>query len=362
MTALVIRPKRDCRWDLVALGEVMIRFDPGDRRVATARRFDVWEGGGEYNVARGLRRCFQLDTAIVTALADNPVGRLIEDLINQGGVDQSHVLWRAFDGVGRAVRNGLYFAERGSGLRGASACSDRGHSAASQLAPGEIDWEHIFGTEGVRWFHCGGIFCALSEGTAAVAKEACEAARRHGTIISFDLNYRESLWQACGGPARAAEVYREFASMVDVLIGNDGHFRLVLGIEGEAPTEPDSRTYDALFREVERAYPNLKLIAATLRSARSATQNGWGAACRYEDRLYQATYRDELEIFDRIGGGDAFAAGLFYGFLAGRGPQHALELGAAHGALAMTTPGDSSMATLDDVESLAAGGGPNARR
>src|SRR5205085_5557647 len=203
MSNLHIRPKRDCMWDLVALGEVMLRLDPGDGRIHTTRQFQVWEGGGEYNVARGLKRCFGLNTAVVTAFADNSVGRLAQDLIYQGGVDQSHVKWVKYDGVGREVRNGLNFTERGFGVRGAVGCSDRGHTAVSQLKPGDIDWENIFGTLGARWFHTGGIFCALSETTPEVAVEAMQSARKHGTIISYDLNYRDSLWKGIGGQAKA---------------------------------------------------------------------------------------------------------------------------------------------------------------
>src|SRR5690242_18540142 len=202
----------------------MLRLDPGDERIATTRHFRVWEGGGEYNVARGLRRCFGLRTGIVTALADNPVGRLLEDLLLQGGVEQAQLVWRPYDGIGRDVRNGLNFTERGFGVRGAVGCSDRGHSAASQLQPGDIDWERIFGDEGVRWFHTGGVFSALSASTAAVALEAVTAAQQHGTVVSYDLNYRPSLWQARGGPRAAAEVNRELVRRVDVLFGNEEDF------------------------------------------------------------------------------------------------------------------------------------------
>src|SRR6184192_1024982 len=206
-----IKPRQSCRWDLVSLGEVMLRLDPGDSRVSTTREFRAWEGGGEYNVARGLRRCFGLNTAIVTALADNPVGRLVEDLMLQGGVDLSHVRWVEYDGVGRAVRNGLNFTERGCGVRAALGCSDRGHTAVSQLKPGQIDWNQIFGVEGARWFHTGGIFCALSETTPLVAHEAIQSAKKHGTVVSYDLNYRPSLWQGIGRSKRAQQVNRDLA-------------------------------------------------------------------------------------------------------------------------------------------------------
>lgn len=361
-----LNSKDECRWDLVSLGEVMLRLDPGDGRVSTARTFQAWEGGGEYNVARGLKRCFDLETAIVTALADNPVGRLVQDLIYQGGVDQSHLRWVKYDGVGRAARNGLNFTERGFGVRGALGCSDRGHTAVSQLRPGEIDWDRIFGREKARWFHTGGIFAALSETTPAVAREAMRAAKEHGAIVSYDLNYRESLWKSIGGQARAREVNRELAPFVDVMLGNEEDFTAALGFEVEGVDEHLSELDVGNFRRMIEAavkeFPNFKVVATTLRNARTATRNDWGAVCHYEGQLYQAATREDLEIFDRVGGGDSFASGLIYGFLAGRGPQYAVECGAAHGALAMTTPGDTTMATLAEVERVMKGGGARVAR
>ncbi len=345
---------------MVSLGEVMLRFDPGEGRIHTTRSFQVWEGGGEYNVARGLRRCFGMGTAVVTALADNPIGRLVQDLIYQGGVDQSHTLWVKYDGVGREVRNGLNFTERGFGLRAALGCSDRGHTAVSQLRPGQIDWEEIFGREGARWFHTGGIFCALSETTPLVAREAMEAARSHGTAVSYDLNYRESLWRSIGGKARAQSVNRELAPLVDVMIGNEEDFTACLGLEVEGLDEHHSKLeVDSFRRMIERAVeesPNFKVVATTLRNARTATINDWGAVCYAGGELYQAQTRERLEIFDRVGGGDSFASGLIYGLMTGRGPEWAVECGAAHGALAMTTPGDTTMATLAEVERVMKGG------
>src|SRR6202166_1157453 len=229
--SLKIRSKKECRWDMVSLGEVMLRLDPGDRRIWSTRSFEVCEGGGKYNIARGLKRCFGLDTALVTALADNPVGRLLEDLIYQGGVDQTLIRWIEYDGVGRSVRNGLNFTERGFGVRAALGCSDRGHTAISQLKAGEIDWDHIFGKLGVRWFHTGGIFCALSTTSPKVACEAMKAARRHGTIVSYDLNYRDSLWKAVGGRSQAQTVNRQLAPHVDVMLGNEEDFSSALGFE-----------------------------------------------------------------------------------------------------------------------------------
>jgi 2-dehydro-3-deoxygluconokinase len=359
MEVFKTKPEASVKWDLVSLGEVMLRLDPGDGRIATTRSFQVWEGGGEYNVARGLHRCFGQRTAVVTALADNPVGRLVQDLIYQGGVDQSHVKWLPYDGVGRTVRNGLNFTERGFGLRAALGCSDRGQTAVSQLAPGSIDWKQIFHTEGARWFHTGGIFCALSETAPLVAKEALQAARENGTVSSYDLNYRESLWKAIGGRKRAIEVNREFVSQIDVLFGNEEDFTAALGFEVEGVDENlsklDPESFRRMIERVVAAYPNLKLVATTLRNAKSASCNDWGAVCYTGGQLYSATVRDGLEIYDRVGGGDSFASGLIYGLLAGRSPQWAVECGAAHGALAMTTPGDTTMATLAEVEKVMKG-------
>jgi 2-dehydro-3-deoxygluconokinase len=330
----------------------MLRLDPGDRRISTARSFEVWEGGGEYNVARGLKRCFGLDTAIVTAFADNPVGRLLQDLIYQGGVDPALIRWVPYDGVGRQVRNGLNFTERGFGVRAAVGCSDRGHTAVSQLKPGEIDWDYIFAQQKTRWFHTGGIFCALSETTPDVALEAMQAAHRNGAIVSYDLNYRASLWKAIGGKKQAQAVNRRLAPLVDVMIGNEEDFSAALGFEVEGGDESLARLEVDKFRRmiesVVHEFP-FKVVATTLREATTATRNSWGAICYHDGHFFEAAHRADVEIYDRVGGGDSFASGLIYGFLNGQPAQWAVECGAAHGALAMTTPGDTSMATLDEV-------------
>jgi len=357
--SLTLRDSSDCRFDLVSLGEIMLRLDPGNGRIHTAREFRVWEGGGEYNVARGLRRCFGLRTAVVTAFVDNAVGRLLQDLVLQGGVDQTHVRWVKDDGVGRLARNGLNFTERGFGVRAALGCSDRGHTAISQMKPDDVDWDAVFGRDGARWFHTGGIFAALSETTPAVARAAMTAARRHGTIVSYDLNYRPSLWKAIGGHARAREVNRELAPLVDVMLGNEEDFTAALGFEVEGTDENLSALDPANFQKmIERAvkeFPNFEAVATTLRSVRSASVNDWGAVLYTEGRLHQSRRYEGLEIYDRVGGGDSFASGLIHGFLAGRDPQWCVECGAAHGALAMTTPGDTTMATLPEVERLMRG-------
>ncbi len=364
--SLKIKPASECRFDLVSLGEVMLRLDPGDTRIATTRTFQVWEGGGEYNVARGLKRCFGLRTAIVTAFVDNPVDRLLQDLLYQGGVDQSHVRFVSDDGVGRSVRNGLNFTERGFSVRAAVGCSDRGHTAASQMKPGDVDWDEIFGKEGVRWFHTGGIFAALSETTPLVAREAMVAAKQHGTIVSYDLNSRASLWKSIGGKKRAQEVNRELAGYVDVMLGNEEDFTAALGFEVEGLDENLSALDPGNFRKmIERAiaaFPNFKAVATTLRNARTASRNDWAAVLFTDGRLFESRAYTDLEIWDRVGGGDSFASGLVYGFLAGRGPDWAVDCGAAHGALAMTTPGDTTMATLAEVERVMKGGSARVQR
>jgi 2-dehydro-3-deoxygluconokinase len=347
-------------WDLAALGEVMLRLDPGAGRIATTRAFSVWEGGAEYNVARGLKRCFGMSTAIVTALADNPVGRLIEDLMYQGGVDQRYVSWVPYDGIGRTVRNGLNFTERGFGVRAALGCSDRGHSAASQMKPGDVEWEQLFALEGVRWFHCGGIYCALSEPAAELAREGMEVARRHRAVVSYDLNYRSSLWNASGGPERAVAVNRELVQHVDVLLGNEEDFTLALGHKrtgiDESLLDLDIEAYAELLEDVMTENPQLSLVASTLRQARTATINDWTAVCRTRRQFYVGPSMTGLEILDRVGGGDGFASGFFYGLLTGKNVDQALAYGVAHGAVAMTTPGDNSMTTLVEVERLLGGG------
>jgi 2-dehydro-3-deoxygluconokinase len=365
MSALAVKAKNDCTWDLISLGEVMLRFDPGERRIWTTRTFEVSEGGGEYNVARGLKRCFGMDTAIVTILADNPIGRLVQDLIYQGGVDQSLVRWVPYDGVGRSVRNGINFTERGFGVRAALGCSDRGHTAISQLKPGEIDWDYIFGKLGARWFHTGGIFCALSSSTPDVALEAVQAARKYGTVVSYDLNYRESLWKATGGKKRAQEVNRKLAPYVDVMLGNEEDFSAALGFEvagvNQNLTDFEIAGFQQMIEHVVQELP-FKIVATTLRKAKTATRNDWGAICYYDGKFFNATERKDLEILDRVGGGDSFASGLIYGFLEGKGPQWAVECGAAHGALAMTTPGDTTMVTRDEVLKVIQGAGARISR
>ena len=363
---LHFREAKDCRYDMLSLGEVMLRLDPGEGRIRTARTFRVWEGGGEYNVARGLRKCFGLTTGVITALADNEVGRLLQDLILAGGVDTSLIRWVRTDGIGRICRNGLNFTERGFGIRGALGCSDRANTAISQTRPEDLDLEHIFGELGARWLHTGGIYAALSETSCETVLAAIKAAKRHGTVVSYDLNYRPSMWSAIGGVEKAREVNREIAKYVDVMIGNEEDFTACLGFEVEGNAEDlkelNLEGYRKMVEAAASAYPNFKVVATTLRTVRTATVNDWSAICWADGRIYQSKQYAGLEILDRVGGGDSFASGLIYGLMESGDPQVAVECGAAHGALAMTTPGDTSMADKREVEALMAGAGARVRR
>lgn len=363
---LELRKKEDCTFDMISLGEIMLRLDPGDARIRTARSFRVWEGGGEYNVARGLRKCFGLKTAAVTALADNEIGRLVEDFMLQGGVDTSLIKWVKYDGIGRTVRNGLNFTERGYGIRGALGVSDRGNTAASQLKEGDIDWEYIFGTLGVRWLHTGGIFAALSDTTAKVVIEAVKTAKKYGTIVSYDLNYRPSLWNDIGGKAKAREVNKEIAKYIDVMIGNEEDFTACLGLEVEGNDENLKKLnidgYKKMMAKAAELYPNFKVAASTLRTVKTATVNDWSAICWADGKVYNGLELNGLEIYDRVGGGDSFASGLIYGLMETGDPQTAVIYGVAHGALAMTTPGDTSMATKAEVERIIGGVGARVQR
>lgn len=354
MTELTIKSAADALWDCVSLGEVMLRLDPGETRVRTARSFRVWEGGGEYNVTRALRKVFHLHTAVVTSLVDNEVGHLVEDLMMTGGVDTRHVQWVAFDGFGHAARVGLNFTEKGYGIRPAQGTYDRGHTAIAALKPGDVDWQRIFSEEGARWLHTGGIFAALSEHAPEVLLEAVKAAKATGTVVSYDLNYRASLWKMQGGQNRAIEINRELAPHFDVMIGNEYQFGQALGLhvpsreEGQSALDPS--TFKRMIDEVMATFPNLAVVATTQREETTANVNDLGAVLYADGDFHVATPRMGLEIYDRVGGGDGFASGMIYALLDGRHPGEAVEYGAAHGALCMTTPGDTSMMALEDVQ------------
>ena len=353
-------------FDAVSLGEIMLRLDPGEGRIRTARSFRAWEGGGEYNVVRGLRKCFGLKTAVITAFADNEVGRLMEDFICQGGVDTSLIKWMKTDGIGRTCRNGINFTERGYGIRGAVGCSDRANTTISKATSEDFDFEYIFGTLGVRWLHTGGIYAALSETSSKTVVEAIKTAKKYGTIVSYDLNYRPSMWSAIGGIEKAQEINKEIAKYVDVMIGNEEDFTACLGfkIEGndENLKELNLDGYKKMLNEAVKVYPNWKVVATTLRTVKTATINDWKAMCYADGEIYMSKSYDNLEILDRVGGGDSFASGLVYGLMTTQDPETAVNYGAAHGALAMTTPGDTSMASKKEVESIMGGAGARVQR
>ena len=350
---LSIKSADEAQWDAVALGEVMLRFDPEWGRVRTARHFKVSEGGGEYNVARALRKVFNLRTAVVTALVDSEVGHLVEDLMMTGGVDLSHVKWVPHDGIGREARVGYNFVEKGFGPRPALGVSDRAHTAVSQMQPDDVDWHRLFDVEGVRWLHTGGIFAALSDSTAEVALEAMKAAKASDTIVSYDLNYRPSLWKPHGGQGRAVEVNRELAKYVDVMIGNEEDFTAALGFEVEGLDQEishiDPAGFRAMIEQVAEAFPHFQAVATTLRNAKTAGINDGGAVLYAGGTFHESRMREDLEIYDRVGGGDGFATGVIWSFLTGRKAEEAVEIGAAHGALTMSTPGDTSMMTEAEV-------------
>ena len=361
-----LRDQARCQYDMIALGEIMLRLDPGEGRIRCAREFKVWEGGGEYNVARGLRRCFGLKTAVCTAFADNDVGHLLEDFILQGGVNTEFIKWLPFDGVGHVTRNGLNFTERGFGVRGAVGVSDRGHTAASQLKAGDFDWDHIFGKLGVRWLHTGGIFAALSDTTPPLVIEAVKKAKQYGTMVSYDLNYRPSLWKSIGGQKRAQKVNREIAQYVDVMIGNEEDFTACLGFHVKGADENllqiDVTAFKKMIEAAVKTFPNFKATATTLRTAKTATVNDWAAIAWMGGKFYESRNYPDLEILDRVGGGDSFASGFIYGLMTAGDPQMAVDFGAAHGALAMTTPGDTSMVSKDEVAKLMKGGSARVQR
>ena len=363
---LNLRPKEECMFDAVSLGEIMLRLDPGESRIKTARSFKVWEGGGEYNVIRGLHKCFGLDTAVITAFADNEIGQLLVDFVEQGGVSTKLIKMMKTDGIGRTCRNGLNFTERGFGIRGAVGCSDRANTAISKATPEDFDFEYIFGTLGVRWLHTGGIYAALSEQSCKTVIEAIKVAKKYGTIVSYDLNYRPSMWSAIGGLDKAREVNKEIAKYVDVMIGNEEDFTACLGFEIEGNDE-NLKTlnldgYKKMINEAAKTYPNFKAVATTLRTVKTATVNDWSAIMWANGEIYKAKDYQNLEVFDRVGGGDSFASGLIYGLISGKDPEDCVNYGAAHGALAMTTPGDTSMASKKEVEAIMAGAGARVKR
>lgn len=323
----------------------MLRFDPENDRIHNARSFRVWEGGGEYNVARNLSKVFRQKALILTALARNQIGELVEDLIWQGGVDSSELIWRETDGISRKVRNGMYFIERGYGLRSPVGCSDRGNTAVSQLKMGDFDWQKIFGTRGARWFHTGGIFAGLSETTPEVALEAMTAAKENGAIVSYDLNYRASLWEDRGGLEAANKLNHELLQHANVVFGVE-NFNAKLAAY-------DEESFRNAANDILSKFPNLQVIATTLRDVSSACSHNLGAVCFANGNVVKAHNFENIDVLDRVGSGDAFAAGLIYGLLNEKDIEFSLNCGLANSALTLTTLGDGSAATLSEVEKLA---------
>lgn len=349
---LTIKPKNECRWDLVSLGEVMLRFDPENHRIHDARRFNVCEGGGEYNVARSIAKNFRLDASLVTALADNQIGRLVEDLMRQSWVDTSNILWRTTDGISREVRNGVYFIERGFGLRAAVGCSDRGNTAVSKLRPGDVDWDIVF--KDTRWFHTGGIFAGLSDTTPLVAHEAMQAARVAGTIVSYDLNYRDSLWAGRGGREAADKVNRDLLQFADVVFG-------VTGFDPSLSKYSEDSLRKSATKMIDE-FPNLKIVATTLREISTASRHDIGGVAFADGMVAKARDLIGVDVLDRVGSGDAFAAGLIYGVLNNEAIKHSLDLGVANAAYALASVGDGSSATLKELEKLAVGSSSDVTR
>lgn len=345
---LNLKSRNECEWDFVSLGEVLLRFDPENERIHNARNFRVFDGGGEYNVTKNLSKCFRRKTAIATSVANNALGHLAQDFIKQGGVDDSLILWRD------DARNGLYFIERGFGLRAPSSVFDRQNTATSSLKNGEIDWQTIFGEKGARWFLTGGVFTGLSESTPEVALEAMKTAQQNGTIVSYDLNYRGSLWKNRGGMEAANALNKTLLPHADVVFG-------VFGFDSKL-SHYDENAFRAAAEKMMSDFPNIKLVVSSLREVHSASRHDLSGACFDGEKVYKAQDYKNIEIFDRIGSGDAFAAGFIYGLLDEKGDDFAINCAAAHGALAMTTAGDNSTSTLEEVLSLMKGEGAHVKR
>ncbi|MGE5608965.1 MAG: sugar kinase [Bacillota bacterium] len=357
-----IRNATECKYDLVSLGECMIRLSPpGHGRIEFAPHLEVWVGGGEYNVSYALAR-LGLRTSWVGGLNDSPMGRIIMNHARSVGMDISHALVRKYDGVGNKDRIGLNFTEVGVAQRGSATLYDRGHSATAGLKPGEINWPKLFKEQGVRWFHTGGIFSALSESTRQVVAEAIKAAHDAGTLVSYDLNFRSKLWKS----EEAIKTTRPLLPYIDALIGNEEDFQKVLGYEVEGVNvekgQLDTSAFKKMVSRIVKDFPNIKVVGTTLRAVKTATVNDWSAILWHEGAFYDGLSFPALEIEDRVGGGDGFASGFAYGFLTGRSPQDCVNLGVAHGALLMTTRGDTSQITLDELQHLAAGGSARIKR
>lgn len=359
---LNLRDARSCQYDLLSLGECMVRLSPpGHGRLEFANTLEVWVGGGEYNVAYALAR-LKLRTGFISRLVDNPIGRIIVNHARAVGMDISHVVLARYDGVGRADRIGLNFTEVGTGVRASVTLYDRGHSAASHMRAKDVDWARLFAERGARWLHTGGIFTALSDSCAEACFAALKAAKDAGTITSYDLNFRSKLWSA----AEAQKKTKDLVPHIDCLIGNEEDFQKVLGFEVEGVDENlsalDTSAYKRMVERVVKTYPTLKVVGTTLREVKSGLVNNWSAILWHEGQFYESRRFENLEIEDRVGGGDGFSSGFAYGFLNGKSPQECVDLGAAHGALLQTTRGDTSQIDLDELMHIYKGGSARIKR
>jgi 2-dehydro-3-deoxygluconokinase len=360
MTALPIR-KDSCALDFLALGAVVHRLDPGVMPFRKARTLEIHVSGGEYNVAANLSDCFRLKTGVATAMVNYPIGELVQARVRETGVTPFYK-WFEHDGV-RGPNIATVYSDRGHGVRGPVVFYNRANEAGALLKPGDFDWKKIF-ADGVRWFHSGGIFAALSPTTSELILEGMQAAKASGAVTSFDLNYRAKLWASAGGAARAKQVLERIVRNVDALIGNEEDLQKSLGISGPevaAKSQLDPDIFVLMIDRVVEQYPNIKLVATTLREVHSTNRHDWGAVLWLNgERFVSPTC--PLDVLDRIGGGDGFSSGLIYGLLTGRSPEESLRLGWAHGALITTFPGDITMARLEEVEAFAKGGSARVQR
>lgn len=357
-----IRSSQECKYDLVSLGECMLRLSPPQYgRIEFAPMLEVWVGGGEYNVSYALSR-LGLRTGWVGGLNDSPMGRIITNHARSVGMDISHAITRKYDGVGKKDRIGLNFTEVGTSKRASATLYDRGHTVTAGLKPGEINWNKLFKEDGVRWLHTGGIFSALSETTRQVVAEAVKAAHEAGTIVSYDLNFRSKLWSS----KDAIATTKPLVPYIDALIGNEEDFQKVLGYEVQGVDvekgELDTTAFKNMVNAVVKDFKNIKVVGTTLRGVKTALINDWSAILWTEGQFYDGQQFNDLEIEDRVGGGDGFASGFAYGFLTGKSPQECVNLGVAHGALLMSTRGDTSQITLEELLHTAGGGSARIKR
>lgn len=359
---LKIRPTSDCEFDLLALGECMIRLSPpGHQRIELTPVFEAYAGGGEYNVAYALSR-YGIRTGWVSRLVDNPLGHFIRNHARASGMDISEVIWVPYDGSGRGDRIGLNFTEVGIGVRASVSLYDRGHTAIAHMKPGDVDWKRIFSERKVRWFHTGGILTALSDSCAEAVLESMKIAHASGAVVSYDLNFRSKLWSS----AKAIDTTRKLISHVDVLIGNEEDFQKALGFTVEGTDEHLAQlpveAYVTMVKKVVSTYPHIKVVGTTLREVVSGLVNNWSAIMYYDGTFFESRKYRDLEIEDRVGGGDGFCSGLIYGLLHEMTPQECVEMGAAHGALLQSTRGDTSMVTMDEIKHVMAGGSARIKR